>query len=46
MLSCSAQDFSTFPLNCGDWKTLARIIRGKIVIEVQPFQNEGKSVVP
>jgi hypothetical protein len=25
---------------------LARIIRGKTAIEVQPFRNEGKAVVP
>jgi hypothetical protein len=27
-------------------KWLARIIRGKAAIEVQPFRNEGKAVVP
>jgi len=27
-------------------RQLARIIRGKTAIEVQPFQNEGKTVVP
>jgi hypothetical protein len=27
-------------------RVLARIIRGKTAIEVQPFRNEGKAVVP
>ncbi|MBM2805729.1 MAG: hypothetical protein HW419_3622, partial [Deltaproteobacteria bacterium] len=31
---------------CRVAKALARIIRGKTEIEVQPFRNEGKTVVP